>query len=42
MFELSFIWAGIIAFSVLTYVILDGFEIKSGWTDRTNAHVRQG
>ena len=27
MFELSFIWAGIIAFAVLTYVILDGFDL---------------
>ncbi|XDA97371.1 cytochrome d ubiquinol oxidase subunit II [Sulfitobacter sp. LCG007] len=25
--ELSFIWAGIIAFAVLTYVILDGFDL---------------
>ncbi|MEH6738379.1 MAG: cytochrome d ubiquinol oxidase subunit II [Sulfitobacter sp.] len=30
MFELSFIWAGIIAFSVLTYVILDGFDLGIG------------
>jgi len=30
MFELSFIWAGIIAFSVLTYVILDGFDLGVG------------
>lgn len=28
--ELSFIWAGIIAFSVLTYVILDGFDLGVG------------
>ncbi|WP_216824923.1 cytochrome d ubiquinol oxidase subunit II [Roseovarius sp. EL26] len=28
--ELSFIWAGIIAFSVLTYVILDGFDLGIG------------
>ncbi|MGB7241588.1 MAG: cytochrome d ubiquinol oxidase subunit II [Sulfitobacter sp.] len=30
MFDLSFIWAGIIAFSVLTYVILDGFDLGVG------------
>ena len=30
MFELSFIWAGIIAFAVLTYVILDGFDLGIG------------
>lgn len=30
MFELSFIWAGIIAFSVLTYVTLDGFDLGIG------------
>lgn len=30
MFELSFIWAGIIAFAVLTYVILDGFDLGVG------------
>ena len=28
--ELSFIWAGIIAFSVLVYVILDGFDLGVG------------
>jgi cytochrome bd ubiquinol oxidase subunit II len=28
--ELSFIWAGIIAFAVLTYVILDGFDLGVG------------
>jgi cytochrome d ubiquinol oxidase subunit II len=28
--ELSFIWAGIIAFSVLVYVILDGFDLGIG------------
>lgn len=28
--ELSFIWAGIIAFAVLTYVILDGFDLGIG------------
>lgn len=28
--ELSFIWAGIIAFAVLVYVILDGFDIGVG------------
>lgn len=30
MFELSFIWAGIIAFAVLVYVILDGFDLGVG------------
>ena len=30
MFDLSFIWAGIIAFAVLTYVILDGFDLGVG------------
>lgn len=30
MFELSFVWAGIIAFAVLTYVILDGFDLGIG------------
>jgi cytochrome d ubiquinol oxidase subunit II len=30
MFELSFIWAGIIAFAVLAYVILDGFDLGVG------------
>ncbi|SFD57492.1 cytochrome bd-I ubiquinol oxidase subunit 2 apoprotein [Sulfitobacter brevis] len=29
-FELSFIWAGIIALSVLIYVILDGFDLGVG------------
>ncbi len=29
-FDLAFIWAGIIAFSVLTYVILDGFDLGVG------------
>ncbi|QUJ75622.1 cytochrome d ubiquinol oxidase subunit II [Sulfitobacter albidus] len=29
-FELSFIWAGIIAFAVLTYVVLDGFDLGIG------------
>jgi cytochrome d ubiquinol oxidase subunit II len=29
-FELSFIWAGIIAFAVLTYVLLDGFDLGVG------------
>ena len=28
--DLSFIWAGIIAFAVLTYVILDGFDLGIG------------
>jgi cytochrome d ubiquinol oxidase subunit II len=30
MFDLPTIWAGIIAFSVLTYVILDGFDLGVG------------
>jgi len=30
MFDLSFIWAGIIVFAVLTYVILDGFDLGVG------------
>ncbi len=30
MFELSTIWAGIIAFAVLTYVVLDGFDLGVG------------
>lgn len=30
MFDLAFIWAGLIAFSVLTYVILDGFDLGLG------------
>ncbi|GLQ35180.1 ubiquinol oxidase subunit II, cyanide insensitive [Amylibacter marinus] len=29
-FDLAFIWAGLIAFSVLTYVILDGFDLGLG------------
>lgn len=29
-FDLAFIWAGLIAFSVLTYVILDGFDLGIG------------
>ena len=28
-FDLAFIWAGVIAFAVLTYVILDGFIISA-------------
>lgn len=28
--ELSFVWAGIIAFAVLTYVVLDGFDLGVG------------
>lgn len=28
--ELSFIWAGLIAFAVLTYVLLDGFDLGVG------------
>ncbi len=30
MFDLAFIWAGVIAFSVLTYVVLDGFDLGVG------------
>lgn len=30
MIELSTIWAGIIAFAVLTYVVLDGFDLGIG------------
>ncbi len=30
LFDLPFIWAGIIAFAVLTYVILDGFDLGVG------------
>lgn len=29
-FDLAFIWAGLIAFAVLTYVILDGFDLGIG------------
>lgn len=29
-FDLAFIWAGLIAFSILTYVILDGFDLGVG------------
>jgi cytochrome bd ubiquinol oxidase subunit II len=29
-FELSFIWAGLIAFAVLAYVIMDGFDLGVG------------
>ncbi|VAV94118.1 Cytochrome d ubiquinol oxidase subunit II [hydrothermal vent metagenome] len=29
-FDLAFIWAGVIAFSVLTYVVLDGFDLGVG------------
>lgn len=29
-FDLVFIWAGLIAFAVLTYVILDGFDLGVG------------
>ena len=28
--DLPFIWAGIIAFAVLTYVVLDGFDLGIG------------
>ncbi len=30
MFDLAFIWAGLIAFAVLVYVILDGFDLGVG------------
>ncbi len=29
-FDLAFVWAGLIAFAVLTYVILDGFDLGIG------------
>ena len=29
-FDLAFIWAGLIAFAVLVYVILDGFDLGIG------------
>ncbi|MBC7311929.1 MAG: cytochrome d ubiquinol oxidase subunit II, partial [Rhizobium sp.] len=29
-FDLAFIWAAIIAFAVLAYVILDGFDLGVG------------
>ena len=29
-FDLAFIWAGLIAFAVLAYVILDGFDLGVG------------
>ena len=43
--ELSFIWAGLIAFAVLAYVILDGFDLGTGILfpflggDRHRAHA---
>lgn len=30
LFDLAFIWAGLIAFAVLTYVLLDGFDLGVG------------
>lgn len=30
LFDLAFIWAGLIAFAVLVYVILDGFDLGIG------------
>ncbi len=30
LFDLAFIWAGLIAFAVMTYVILDGFDLGIG------------
>ncbi|RPE71681.1 cytochrome bd-I ubiquinol oxidase subunit 2 apoprotein [Pacificibacter maritimus] len=41
MFELSFIWAGVIAFAVLTYVILDGFDLGVGILFRTAKTERE-
>jgi cytochrome d ubiquinol oxidase subunit II len=41
MFDLSFIWAGIIAFAVLTYVILDGFDLGVGILFRTAGTERE-
>ena len=29
-FDLAFIWAGLIAFAVLAYVLLDGFDLGVG------------
>ena len=29
-FDLPFIWAGLIAFAVLAYVVLDGFDLGVG------------
>ena len=29
-FDLAFIWAGLIAFAILTYVVLDGFDLGLG------------
>src|SRR6478735_5833988 len=29
-FDLAFIWAGLIAFAVLAYVVLDGFDLGVG------------
>jgi len=29
-FDLAFIWAGVIAFAILTYVVLDGFDLGVG------------
>lgn len=29
-FDLAFIWAGLIAFAVMTYVVLDGFDLGIG------------
>ncbi|HBT41430.1 MAG TPA: ubiquinol oxidase subunit II, partial [Rhodospirillaceae bacterium] len=28
--DLAFIWAGLIAFSILAYVVLDGFDLGVG------------
>jgi hypothetical protein len=30
MFDLAFIWAGLIAFAVLAYVLFDGFDLGIG------------
>ena len=29
-FDLAFIWAGLIAFAVLAYVVIDGFDLGIG------------
>ena len=44
MFELSYIWAGLIAFAVLAYVLLDGFDLGIAiifpfWRDRAERHL---
>lgn len=39
--ELSFIWAGLIAFAVLTYVVLDGFDLGVGMLFPFAKHERE-